>query len=85
MRRRYAEWRGSERSVRAEALLGTVLSSQEAIWRQSQEFAPFSEDWLALHSTLDQLNRLAAHFDVEPRRVPPPGSPPGPPMSYRVP
>ena len=85
MRRRYAEWRGAERSVRAEALLGTVLSSREAIWLQSKDFAPFSEDWLALSATLDHLNRLADHFGVEPRRVPPATKPPGPPMQYRVP
>ena len=85
VRRRYAEWRGAERSVRAEALLGTVLSSREAIWRQWQEFTPFSDDWLALSSTLDHLNRLADHFGVEPRRVPPATKPPGVPMPYRVP
>ena len=85
MRRRYAEWRGAERPVRAEALLGTVLNSREAIWRQSQDLAPFSDDWLALCATLDHLNRLADHFGVEPLRVPPATKAPGPPMKYRVP
>ena len=73
IRRNYLEWgRGPERTQRAAKELAPLFALRESLWKATADMTPFGMDYLALHSTLDHINRLADHFGVALHPVPHP-------------
>lgn len=60
------EWgRGPERLKNAQEKLAPLWEIRRLLWEENKTMFPFSEDYNALHSTVDHIERLAKHFGVE--------------------
>ena len=59
------EWgRGPERLKNATEKLAPLWEIRRLLHEENKHMFPFSEDYNALHSTLDHIERLDKHFGV---------------------